>query len=245
MKKLIMLTLVAAATAGVQAQNIISWNDQGSASGNSTPLNTIPASGVAGVVPAINWNNSIVGMSLIDDSGAATSASFTISGTWGAWRINATSPGQDADTTYNRNLLDGYVNSSSGVDPSTISITGIPYSLYDVYVYLSSDTAGRAGTISDSYTGITYDFSTMGPVEVSGANAVFTQSTDTGGLNPTADYVVFQNVSGSSDTLQLTIASGGGYGGFQIVAVPEPGTLALASLSGFAILALRRRAAKV
>jgi hypothetical protein len=32
MKKLIMLTLVVAATAGVQAQNIISWNDQGSAS---------------------------------------------------------------------------------------------------------------------------------------------------------------------------------------------------------------------
>jgi hypothetical protein len=86
------------------------------------------------------------------------------------------------------------------------------------------------------------DFTNASP---RGANAVFTQSSDTGGLNPVADYVVFQNVSGSSEILSLNIPNGGGYAGFQIVAIPEPGTLALVSLSGFAILALRRRAAKV
>ena len=240
MKKLIMLTLVTAATAGVQAQ-IISWNENNGG-------NVLASTGVAGVAAANNWNNSLVGMALIDNSGAASGASFVITGpnnggTWGPWGIGA-SPGQDADTTYNRNMLDGYVNSSSGSTPSQLSITGIPYSIYNLIVYISSDTAGRAGTISDSITSTTYDFSTMGPAAISGANALFTQSTDTGGLNPVANYVIFHNVIGSSETLSLNIPVGGGYAGFQIVAVPEPGTLALASLGGLAILALKRRAAK-
>ncbi len=210
MKKLIMLTLVAAATAGVQAQTI-SWNEN---NGGNVPA----PSGVAGAVAATNWNNSINGISLIDNTGTASGVSFTITGSWGAWGI-AASPGQDANGTYNRNLLDGYANTSSGIGPEVFTISGISYSSYNLIVYFSSDTAGRAGTITDGNSGITYDFSTMGPSAISGANAVLTQTTDTTGGNPTADYAVFSGVTGSSDTLTLNIANGGGIAGFQIVAI--------------------------
>jgi hypothetical protein len=197
--------------------------------------------GVAGVVAATNWNNSGAGMSLLDITGAASGASFTISGSWGTWRTSATSPGQDANTTYNRNLLNGYANTSSGIGPEVLAITGIPYPVYNLIVYLSSDTASRTGTIADSVTATTYDFTTIGPAAISGANAVLTQSTDTGGLNPSANYVIFSNVGSSSDTLTLNVPVGGGISGFQIVAAPEPGVLALATCGGFALLALSRR----
>ena len=240
MKKLVLLAVVAAVTTGVQAQNIISWNENNG--------QTIPATGVAGVVAATNWNNSINGISLNDESGASTGAAFTIGGTWGVWGIaGVTSP--DGDGTYNRAIFTGYANTSSGIGPETFSITGIPYLSYDLIVYFSSDAAARTGTINDANAALTYDFSTMGLGSFTDTsptgNAVFTQTTDTGGSNPDANYAIFSDLTGSSDTLTLNIANGGGIAGFQIVAVPEPGTLALASLGGLAVLALKRRKTKV
>jgi hypothetical protein len=151
----------------------------------------------------------------------------------------------DADGTYNRNMLDGYANTSSGIGPEQIALSGIPYSIYDLIVYFTSDTSGRTGTISDANTAITYDFTTMSTAAISGANALFTQTTDTIGGNPTADYAIFSNVTGGSDTLTLSIPVGGGISGFQIEAVPEPGPLSLATLGGFAMLARKRRTAKI
>src|SRR5208283_420963 len=119
-------------------------------------------------------------------------ASFSIAGTWGPWQITTVS-GADADGTYNRRLLGGYANTSSGVGPEVFSITGIPYSTYNVIVYFSSDTAGRAGTISSANAGQTFDFTTIGPASVNGTNAVLTQTTDTTGANPLANYAVFTN----------------------------------------------------
>jgi hypothetical protein len=236
MRKILALTIIAAGITA-QAQNIISWNEN---NGGNVPA----PSGLAGVAAAINWNNSIGGMALVDNSGAASGVSFTIAGSWGAWGIAPISAGPDGDGTYNRTLLDGYANTSSGIGPEVFTITGISYSSYNLYVYFSSDTANRTGTIADGNSGITYDFSTIGQPAISGANAVFTQTTDTVGGNPTADYAVFSDITGSSDTLTLNVPNGGGIAGFQIVAVPEPGTLALAGLGGFALLAWKRRATK-
>lgn len=233
MKKLIVLVLVVAANTGLQAQ-FISWNEN---NGGSVP----GPSGVAGVVAAANWNNSINGMSLVDNTGASTSASFSITGSYGAWGIAPISAGPDGDGTYNRTMLDGYANTASGIGPEQFAITGIPYATYDMLVYFSSDTAGRAGAINDANAGITYDFTTVGQPEISGNTALLIQSMDTTGANPTADYVEFLNVSGSSDTLTLNIPNGGGIAGFQIVATPEPGTVALTLLGGLAILVVERR----
>jgi hypothetical protein len=188
---------------------IISWNENDSY--------TIPSTGSAGVVPATNWNNSNADMSLADNTGAASGARFSIAGWWGPWEITAVG-GPDATGAYNRALLGGYANTSSGVGPEVFSITGIPYSTYNVIVYFSSDTAGRAGTISSANAGQTLDFTTIGPASVNGTNAVLTQTTDTTGASPLANYAVFTNVSGSSETLTLSVPNGGGIAGFQIVA---------------------------
>jgi hypothetical protein len=163
-----------------QAQNVISWNLDvyGTISGSSE---------YAGVVSAAYWNDSwningnatgssVTSANLLDNSGAATTLSVTQLASQNAWNyysIQSTAPGQDADGTYNRNLLNGYNNKGSSEAPylSTISLAAIPYAQYDLYVYFSSDTAGRDGTVSVGAT--TYDFSTLGGASISGVSAVF------------------------------------------------------------------------
>ncbi len=195
----------------------------------------------AGVVLAPYWNSTylIDGNSgapennLLDNTGTATtlSASFTDNSQYG-YAIQFSTPAQDADGSYNKYLLNGYLNNGGG-GTVTISLSSIPYSAYNIIVYLSSDTAGRTGTVNVGST--TYDFSTMGPGEISGVNASLIQTTDTLGANPSADYAIFTGLTGNSQVITTDIPNYGGIAGFQIVAVPEPGTLALGTL-GLAVL---------
>lgn len=224
-----------------QGQEVISWNMDGYGTING-------ASAYAGVVSSAYWNDTylIDGNSgaaennLVDNTGTATTLgeSFTANSPTG-WAIQFSDPGLDTDNSNNKRLLNGYLNNGNG-GSVTLSLTGIPYVQYDLYVYLSSDTAGRTGTVGDGVT--TYDFSSMGPAEISGANAAFTQTTDTAGANPGADYAIFFNLTGNAQTITTTIPAYGGIAGFQVVAVPEPGALALASLGGLGLM-LRRRLA--
>lgn len=236
--------VLAAVTLGftvVSAQaQVIGWNfdGYGDISGPSQ---------LAGVVQAAYWNSTylIDGNSgapennLLDNTGAATTlgASFTDNSQYG-YAIQFSTPAQDADGSYNKYLLNGYLNNGNGGDV-TISLSSIPYSEYEIIVYLSSDTAGRAGTVNIGST--TFDFSTMGPAEISGANASLIQTTDTSGSDPDADYAVFSGLAGNSQTITTDIPDYGGIAGFQIVETPEPGLIALASMGGLAVLLMRRR----
>jgi hypothetical protein len=230
--------LLAAATS-VKAQTI-SWNFDGYGTING-------GSQYAGVVSAANWNDTylIDGNSgnpennLIDNSGNATTlgASFTDNSQYG-YAIQFSSPAQDADGSYNKYLLNGYLNNGNGGSVA-IALSSIPYSSYNIVVYLSSDTAGRTGTVNIG--GTTYDFSSMGPAEISGINASLIQTTDTSGANPSADYAIFSGLSGASQTITTTIPAYGGIAGFQIVATPEPSSMALAGMGGALILLMSRR----
>lgn len=227
----------------VQAQSVVSWNldNNGTIGG---------ASQYAGVVSANNWNNSWPSnptSNLIDNSGAATTLNLAY-GSFNTWSIQGSHPGVDANGSYNRELLNGYLNSGAAawgppITNSYVTLSSIPYAVYDVYVYFSADTAGRIGNVTDGT--LTYDFATVGPTAVSGANAVLTQTTDSTGLYPTADYAVFSGETASTLTLTVNPLGGNdqwlGIAGFQVVAVPEPGTLALASIGGLMALGLRRR----
>jgi uncharacterized protein (TIGR03382 family) len=228
--KLKTLILAALAIAGIsaQAQSIISWSY----------ANGLAVSGTAGVVPAINWNltQESGSANLLDNSGASTGTTLSLAGGFGAWGIGGAV--QDPDGTYNSAIFSGYYNSFS----STLTLGSIPFSTYDIYVYFSSDADGRTGTISDGTT--TFSFSTDARAKVDAhGNFAFAQTIDTGLSYPSADYAIFSGLSGTSTT--LTIASnpnsGMGIAGFQIVAVPEPGTMTLAALGGLGLLFWRRR----
>jgi hypothetical protein len=196
----------------------ISWNydDYGTVTGPSE---------YAGAVSVANWNDSWIDnnqtANLLDSTGAATTLGFSCTST-GSWMIEGyTHPGQDANGTYNKELLNGYEDSHSS---ASFTLTGIPYNSYTIYVYLSSDTAGRDGTVSVG--SMQYDFSTLGSAENSGGNAELIQTTSTNLSYPSASYAVFTNLTGSGQTItwanSLNDINNGNVGlgvaGWQIVA---------------------------
>jgi hypothetical protein len=240
MKKIAFIVFITVELA-LRAQ-VISWN--------ADSYGTISGPNAAGVVPAANWNDSwlqngnaispygspTVVNGLTDSSGTSTTLSLSYQA-WGFWNIQGSAPGQDADGSYNRNLLNGYLNAGPAgwgppVTNSTITLSQIPYSQYDLYVYFSSDVAGRNGSITVGT--LTYYFSSVGAASVSGANASFVQTTDTTGANPAANYAVFSGLSGGSQTLTCNALSGNdqwlGIAGFQLVAIPEPSCLAFLAI---------------
>lgn len=235
------VALLAAAVTGAQAQ-VISWNldHWGGVSGTSQ---------YAGVALANNWNNSWPSnptTDLIDNSGAATTLDLAYV-SFNTWSIQGSAPGQDADGSYNRNLINGYLNSGPAawgpsITNSYVSLSQIPYAQYDVIIYFSADTAGRNGAVTDGTS--TFYFSTLGSASVSGANALLVQTTDTTGANPGANYAVFSGLTGSSQTFTVDPKSGNdqwlGIAGFQVVSVPEPGALALGAIGWLIVGASRR-----
>lgn len=198
------------------APGIISWNYD--------RYGTLNSNNLAGAVAVTNWNNSYPNdpvASLTDNTGAPTTVSIAYNSS-GTYSIQNSHPGADADATCNRELLNGYLNSGANQMPmvSSISIAQIPFSYYNLYVYFSSDAAGRTGTVTDGTT--TYSFSTIGPPSISGANAVLARTTDTVLGYPLANYALFSGISGGNKTITCNIPLFGGIAGFQIVPQTDP-----------------------
>jgi hypothetical protein len=245
-KKILSLALLTAAVATTQAQ-IISWNVDvygGIGSGEH-----------AGVVDAYNWNNtwaihyngtgaSVANPNLMDNSGAATTLDIyqlASQNGWNYYSIQGSTPGLDLNGSSNKRLLNGYNNKGGSEDPflSRISLDQIPYAQYNLFVYFSSDAAGRNGSVTDGTT--SFYFSTIGAPSISGDNALLTLTTEADSANhPAANYALFSGLTGASKTIEVSIPDWGGIAGIQIQAVPEPSSLAL-MLGVFGGLALRRR----
>lgn len=130
----------------------------------------------------------------------------------------ATSPSRDADGSYNKRLLKGYVDMSGG-NPQTLTLSEIPYAQYDIYVYLSAGTANREGYATDGTS--TFYFRTGGSGVSSGDNAVLIQATETSDLpvNATATFARFTNLTGSSKSITVSAAGNAGIAGFQMVEI--------------------------
>lgn len=240
-------------SASVLASAFASVSDAGVVSWNYDRYGTVDGAKVAGVVPVANWNNtwpSDPTVDLIDDSGAATSLDIAYM-SFNSWTVNEPSPanpGMDADGTYNRELLNGYLNAGPApwgpsIIHTEVAISEIPYALYDIIVYFSSDAADREGDVTDGAT--SYSFKTVGLPSVSGANALLAQTTDTAGTyGTTANYAVFSGLSGASQTVTVQMRDEdewGGIAGFQVVEVPEPASLGLMGLGGMLLLGRSRR----
>jgi hypothetical protein len=249
--------IVIAATALVLGPSVASAQDgiginfagrQWSIGGN-TPL-TLTASDTAGVLGRLNWNNvyldgadsgglaqlNMGGPSaglVLDDSGTATGVTFSYAKNGNAteWAVDKTVH------TGNQQLLDGYwdIQSASG----TVNLGNIPFSLYDVYVYVSADSNGRTAGVDINGGAQTYLLTDANGYNY--ANALTQSSAGTQGSATSAQYVLFQSVSGSSLQIDLTnYGNDVGLAGIQIIAVPEPSVFAL-SAAGLALLGWRRR----
>lgn len=184
---------VTAGVTGVQQRN---WNQVGPAnSGNGgTGAITAPVAGT-----------------LVDSQGAttATTLSFTGATTWSSLNEELTPYGY---------LMSGYLD-ANGNNDATVTLTQIPYPLYDVYVYFGSDKDNRTGTISDGTTTYSLKSASARPYE----EGSYVQTTDTGTGNPAANYAVFSNKSTSSLTLTYDRGSGnGGIHGLQIIPRESP-----------------------
>jgi len=98
----------------------------------------------AGQVPAANWNNSTTananvestGIVLNDATGAATSASATWLSGSASWSVDLTGTGLSSDSA----MMTGYLDQGGNGDGQihNVTISDIPYAVYDVYVYHSS-----------------------------------------------------------------------------------------------------------
>lgn len=213
--------------------------------GDTTPI--LPAES-AGVVPQINWNNvtTLSAGGLLDDTGSPTAAALSISGAFMNHFGTATAHPDEA-------LNAGQLVQTSGSNFSW-TLSGIPYALYNLYVYSLGITAGHVQGITLSggptyYTSAPNTSNTTGYFDNNSATPwIYTQATSTNSASPTlnSDYVKFTGLTASSLTV-ITSSLNSNFrlnGGFQIEAVPEPGTALLLSIGcvGGATLRRRRRA---
>lgn len=250
MKKAFVGLFLALSIAGFSHAQTISVSFGGDSGGGQS--NNLMDGDVAGVVAAGNWNADSTGAAgsiadLLDSTGAATTAAVEWSGANNTWGGAA-----DAATTADERMVNGWLDDNG--TGAAISVTGIPYDVYDVYVYGSSDAgnAGRGWNVKvndvDYFSG--GEFTDLGDGGSFFSSAAGFVNGGTDGANPS--YFVISGLSGDLSLLGLRNQDGpalpggstdyrGAISGFQINAVPEPASLGMALFACLGVLSVRRR----
>ncbi len=136
-----------------------------------------------------NWNN-VVGFRfsaspLVNNSGADSGAKFSLDGATELWRSGCANP-----------LLNGYV-ASSAFKPMTLTITGIPYARYTMYVYVGDATLGDQAKAT--VNGKTYYYTPEGGAPV-GYAAITNSNSATHQLG---NYIEANGLTGGRQTVVL------------------------------------------
>lgn len=217
----------------------------------STSDSTLASNDEAGLIKQDNWNNVDVLTrdgstgALNDDSGSATGVNLSWSKVNNSFYGASTSASPDEKLF--RGMIEGDYNGTGPLGP-LLSISGVGYATYDVYVYMADFASTPANVTVDGvtkyYTG-TNDFATNGFVE---ATSTSTSS------QPLATYALFSGLTGSDFTITFDKTPVSGFSnrattvGFQIVEaapVPLPAALPMlvAAVGGLGMLRRRKRAA--
>jgi hypothetical protein len=162
----------------------------------------------AGAVAQQNWNNvgvyrNIFGTEaqitsplwgkVVDNSGAPNGMTLSYSSFATCWSMTTT-----YGATGNAQLMNGYLDLSDTASNGVINLSGIPYTTYDVYVYLS----GTAGTtVSVGTNGVTQYYAKIYSAQYTNLYRGLATSLDTA---TNAHYVRFENVSGPSLEIDVT-----------------------------------------
>ncbi|MCE5186349.1 MAG: immunoglobulin domain-containing protein [Planctomycetaceae bacterium] len=221
MRRVMYLTFVMAlGAAGVLNAGVISLNLD-----NATALpGTMEVTDLAGApgVRVGNWNNWIrydsiigdAGQNIIDDSGTVVPG-FT---------ANISSNNflsRDNNHDNDQELYSDIVDILGAV---TLTASNVPYSVYDVYVYMKSDGAARGGSFAIGGTTYYARGGLTDPLS-NGTGYVLSSDTTLGAGTDVnqGNYVRFANISGSSFTLTINVFNAGDsvrrnkVAGFQIV----------------------------
>ncbi len=193
----------------------------------------------AGFIAVTHWNNSpsvpsqSTPFPLVDDLGESTTATATwASGnTWGPWNSGPPLAEKDA----HQRMFHGYIESRGG---SSVTISNVPYTTYDVYVYPRGIEGGageyiRSVTLTAGGTETTfYGRNYSGNPPLPSIPFVLASATTQAEANQGLPVTVFRftNVSGSSFTVDHQDVVGwnlGGIAGISIVdrsagSVPRP-----------------------
>lgn len=205
---------------------VISWSyDQNGTVGS--PDGVTYSDAPAGVVAAPNWNNSWWANptnNLRDNAGYVTTLDIHYQ-SFNTYSIQGGNPGADSDGTFNKEMLNGYLNAGPAAwHPATsntaVTVAEIPYSTYDIYVYISSDVAGRAFFVTDGST--TNYGTTLGPDSIATGTATFAQASENtvAGYSVPANYVVFSGLTGTAQSVScqfVFLDEWGGIAGIQVV----------------------------
>jgi hypothetical protein len=145
-----------------------------------------------------------------------------------------------ADGTGDRKLASSSILAAFG---GTVSVTlsGIPYATYDVYVYGENDAAGRYTSIGDGTSHVSFGTTSTASSWIPGTGTW--DGTGTADSDPVANYARFTGETSSSLTITWKSQGNSGVNGIQIVqSVPEPGSAGMiGGLAGLLCLFMRRR----
>jgi hypothetical protein len=153
---------------------------------------------------------------LVDNQGTVTGMwiDFNAAGLWSA--------ANESQTTYGR-LYSGYLDSTGNNGTINVWLDHIPYSRYDVVVYVGSAGAGRTGSVT--LNGLTYHYTTNA-VTVPGEVPAYVRTADSNAFfspekrfNPSANVVIFRGQTAAS--IQLVHQRGSNNAGIFAIQVVE------------------------
>ncbi len=165
---------------------------------------------LAGVVPQRNWNNvlvftngTVLGQNYVDALGRGTSLDLSAD-----FANGAEQPLLNASLSGGHKLMKGYANDQAGTTGfqtnSTITISQIPFPLYDLILYLDGNN-GVADRVAQVRVGTNVVFlRDASHASFSGIYAQATGTSDTGRNTSAGNYVRFSSLSSNSTTLIVT-----------------------------------------